>query len=152
MKNSIIYLGIALVTFTNAALAVDFQQSYTDENLITANAAQTIVSVGENNGKSSYKAATSKDKDAETITLDIATPYQKTIEEVIAENNQIIESEDSYTANENLNEALFGETVSGEPQFSEQTIEERILQDSQIIESPLLNAIEINNQGIAKKS
>ena len=144
MKKSIIYLGIALVTFTNVALALDFQQSQEQENLNptqTTFATENLESDTNNVGKvNRSEGGNQKEVNPETITF---PTYQKTIEEVIAENNLIIESDLSLeqTTEESIaEENLLAILTEVNTQNSEEVMAERIFQDSQIIESPVLNA------------
>lgn len=98
MKKSIIYLGIITVVFSNlsfASNAMNEQQSNTLENvqitLLTSQNGQVEVSYNIATGLEINKFYTVE----EIVVFDpksVLTTYVKTNEEVIAENNQIIES------------------------------------------------------------
>jgi len=136
MKKSIIYLGIALVTFTNVALALDFQQSSNDESLNVAQTAQSTESLEPSSNEGGDPASINP----ETI---VVPTYQKTMEEIIAENNQIIESTLSLEQTASLSIAEDNQidiSIEITSVSSEEAMAERILQDSQIIESTVLNA------------
>jgi len=152
-KKSIIYLGIAVVAFTNVASALSSQQSFNNEYFSLT---QTVQSDGSSDaatiGNDSIEKKTGKECgdscciNPETI---VSTPYTKTMEEIIAENNQIIESTISNDTAEKATEEIIVEdnqiidvTIVAEvgPLYSKKTTEEIIMEDSQIIESPVFNA------------
>lgn len=155
MKKSIIYLGIAVVAFTNVTSALSSQQSFNTEYLSltqTVQSEQTTDATTTGNDslekKSGKECGGSSSINPETI---VSTPYTKTMEEIIAENNQIIESEISNDLLEKASEESIVEdnqiidvTLGGEvgPLYSEKTTEEIIMEDSQIIESPIFNAVQ----------
>lgn len=148
MKTSIIYLGIALVTFTNATRALDLEQSFEDENrnpqqtVQTASTSESILADSGRNGENLKSVE---------LDLPIAPVYQKTIEEVMAEDSQIIESlitTKQIAEESTLTEIIFRLT----PVPAEKTIEQTILEDSQIIESPMLTTMSPVMTGTFKKT
>lgn len=139
MKKSVIYLGIALVTFTNVISALG-QQSHDKESLMQ------IVQSNENldgnvHGNDAVETNSSKDGNPAGLapeTIELPT-YKKTTEEIIAENNLIIENSISSEEITNENTADdYMENLSTDfyPLNNEKTTEEIILQDMQITESP----------------
>ncbi|RTY90579.1 hypothetical protein [Flavobacterium sp. GT3R68] len=120
MKNSII-LGIALVTFTNALSAANVRQSFTQDDFKAAQTFQldqeAILASSDIDAKDSVNTEDPTIIHMETLAF---TSYEKTIEEIIAENNQITESSIS-------NEMTF--------LFIEKSIEEVIAEDNKIIDS-----------------
>ena len=137
MKTSIIYLGIALGTFTNVALAVDFEQSFEEDHRnpqgqTPRNATSEGITGTDTSAAKNYDF-TSNASDLPTVPV-----YQKTMEEIIAEDKQIIES--NLTTENNKWEDYSNTLVMElQPVATEKTIEEVILQDSQIIESPVVS-------------
>lgn len=129
MKKSIIYLGIISVAFSNvifASNALNEQQINTLENVqITSFTSQNEqAAVNYNMATVLY---TNKFYTVEEATVfdprSVIAVYEKTIQEIVAENNQIIES--------SLEEV--------EQLSIETTIEDIIVEDNQIIESTLSN-------------
>ncbi len=131
MKKSIIYLGIITVAFSNvifASNAVNEQQLNTLANVqITSFISQNeqaevkynVVTVLDTNKFYAVEEATVFDPRS------VMAVYVKTIQEIVAENNQIIES-----------------SVEEVEQLSiETTIEDIIAEDNQIIESTLSNVV-----------
>ncbi len=124
MKTSIIFLGLVALTLTNAKAANEFKYQDLDQQeistFIVENAQQEnqLVSVNEKFSNSS------EDKNDTAIfnpASVIETTYAKTIEDVIAENKLITESQDE----------------TAQPLSLETTIEDRISEDNQIIESTI---------------
>ncbi|MEW5676186.1 hypothetical protein ABGT15_07720 [Flavobacterium enshiense] len=155
MKKSIIYLGIALVAFTNVISALA-QQSITNDS-------STQIVQSNENLEGSTSDASSKEKNTtgvgnpvrfEPETIEVPV-YQKTMAEIIAENNQIIESNMPYEQTTDENRAT-ADTVNALIDFypicTEKTMEEIILEGNQIIESPALNTIELLALEKPKKS
>jgi hypothetical protein len=154
MKKSIIYLGIALVTFTNVALAFDFQQS---EDLSLTNKIQSNerLDVSANSKKAIVRKGTKIGGDPATVAPEIISfqPYKKSMEEIIAENNQIIESstpEEIVTKDCQIDASAI--VIEIEPSFTGKTMEEIILEDSKIIESTILIDAQAINVGKSKKN
>lgn len=129
MKNSIIYLGIALVTFTNVLSAANVDQSFTQDDF---KAAQTILSDQEallaSNDVDIKDSVNAEDPTLIHMESLAFTSYEKTMEEVIAENNQITESSIS-------NEMTF--------LFIEKSMEEIIAEDNKIIDSPVTSEVSL---------
>lgn len=167
MKKSIIYLGIAVVAFTNVTSALSSQQSFNNEYFSLTQSVQSEQSTdATTTGNDSIEKKSGKEcGDAGSINPEtiLSTPYAKTIEEVIAEDNQIIESEISSDVVENASEEsitidnqVIDMTISSEvgPLYSKKTTEEIIMEDSLIIESPIfntaqpINAVKIKNTNI----
>lgn len=154
MKKSIIYLGIAVVAFTNITSALNRQQSFNTEYFSLTQAIQSDESTDAATiGMDSIEKETGKAKadvtgiNPETI---VSKPYTKTMEEIIAENNQIIESvlldelavqtdETVITAEDQIILSII--SAEGGPVYTTKSTEEIILEDSRIIESPVTNAI-----------
>lgn len=142
MKKSIIYSGIALLTFTNV-ITVLAQQSFIKEdtwaqtaavNKTTKHNTYNRMPFEKGNGNNSNKSVSSFE---ETIMVPV---YGKTMEEIIAENNQIIESTiltEQYAQDNQLNITIDAFPINNEPEMVE-----KILQDRQIIEDPILNPIQ----------
>ncbi|ESU28893.1 hypothetical protein FLJC2902T_14900 [Flavobacterium limnosediminis JC2902] len=143
MKKSIIYLGIAVLTFTNVISALA-QQSFIKEDSLAQTVSSDAGLAGNTQGTHSIERRKihSANSTPETI---VVTTYQKTMEEIIAENNQIIEStitpeqcaEAGSSKDNQIDIAI--ETI---PVCSEKSMEERILQDSQVIESQFLTTLQ----------
>lgn len=106
MKNSIFTIGIAFLAFTNVALASGADKN--TQNALTHNGIVTC---------------TGGDLVTAPQTL-IDGKYEKTMEDIIAEDNRIIESDIADTGNHELEPVLRGKTI-----------EEIIAEDNQIIES-----------------
>jgi tyrosine-protein phosphatase YwqE len=116
MKITFIYLGILVTMFSNSIFTYDLtnKQNYQEIN----SSEMSFVSLS--NGTKLKKPALTLESD--TIITMIANDI-KTMEEVIAEDNKIIESEIKNNPTSEM----------------ESTIEEVIKQDNQIIESNLTN-------------
>lgn len=149
MKKSIIYLGIAVITFTNVISALNCQQSFNNEGLSWTETAQSNKNkaTAASDNDSIEKKFGNGDVDSANATPEITgfRPYQKTTEEIIAENNQIIEST-IYTEIiplETITENYQIKDISVSiPVCNEKSIEDIILQDNQIIENAILNEVE----------
>lgn len=165
MKNSIIYLGIALLTITNSITASNVRQSFIksdDSSLSIKEHSAAVIDSKEivpevvNSNYSTIKIFSLVEDTAifnpETV---VFNAYERTIEEVIAENNKIIETdisnEVSFLYIEKSTEEIIAEdnqiiesTVSNEvqPLQIEKTIEEIITEDNKIIESTISNEIQ----------
>jgi len=152
MKKSIIYFGIALLTITNVITALA-QQSFVKGDSLTQTASSNVSLVGNAQSNRSIERRNSNN-DGKPTAIDpeaiVATTYQKTMEEIIAENNQIIES--TISTEQFVEDNQINIAIEGNPVCSEKAIEEIIIQDSQIIESPVLNAIQPIALGKSKKS
>lgn len=142
MKKSIIYLGIALVTFSNVITALA-QQSFIKGDCLTQTASSDpIVNKHTLDNHSIEARITSEDEDQANSSLELIsiTTHQKTVEEIIAENNLIIDSPivtDQYDLGNQIDIS-----IEDSPVTNDKTIEERILQDSQIIDSQILEVIQ----------
>jgi len=146
MKKSVIYLGIALLTFTNVITALAQQTFFEEETLVqTVTANKLLSSNTHNNGLFEKRNENYNEKTTITNEETIVVPvYEKTMEEIIAENNQIIESSLSTAEYlEETNAQDFPIIISAEesPVDYEKVMEERILKDNQIIENQLSNAV-----------
>ncbi|MET0759917.1 MAG: hypothetical protein ABWZ56_05825 [Flavobacterium sp.] len=137
MKNSIIYLGIALLTITNSITASNVRQSFikNDASFFSNKEysaeiidSKEIVTETSNGNYSTIKVFSLVEDTAifnpDTI---VFNAYERTIEEIIAENNKIIESSIS-------NEVSF--------LYIEKPIEEVIAENNQITESPVSTEIQ----------
>lgn len=155
---SINYLGIALVAFTNVALAVDFQQSSEEENLNVTQTTPTSKSLiaaihNQNRIKSNGNHARSV---RESIAPELVgfEPYQKSMQEIITENNQITESEIStdFNSNEIQDDILNNSFIAAyiETICSEKSMENTILQDQLIIENAIINEVQFTASGKSK--
>ncbi|MCG2611144.1 hypothetical protein LZZ90_06460 [Flavobacterium sp. SM15] len=148
MKTSIIYLGIALLTFSNVIPALSQESFIKGESL-----AQKVSSTQSKSRNASEEVSIKRNSNAEqnVVSFDpeaIAAPaYEKTIEEIIAENNLITES--SLLAELNADKNQIEVKIDGIPSNFEKTTEERILEDSQIIESQLS---ELNQMAVETKT
>ncbi len=143
MKKSIIYLGIAVILFSNVISALNCQQSFNSED---RSLTQNIPS-NENTDATIGKNSTGGGGDTSSVISDeiVVNPYQKTMEEIIAENNQIIESdlpnEVTETTSEEDEQIRLSIISAQDPVYTEKTTEEIIMEDRQIIESPVFNEI-----------
>lgn len=135
MKTSIFYLGIALVTFTNVALAVELEQSLDEDHRNPERQNQKNTT---SEGIAGFETSVAKIYDFTSNPSDLPTVpvYQKTMEEIIAEDKQIIES-DLATVNNKWDDYSNTLVLELQPVAAEKTIEQIILEDSQIIESPV---------------
>jgi hypothetical protein len=147
MKKSIIYLGIAVLTFSNVISALA-QHSFIKGESLTQTVSSNASSDGNTNGnplverRNSNNSSNGEDTSSNDPATIIYTPYQKTIEEIIAENNQIIESTISPEQNTEENSTEDNQidiAIEVSPVSTEKAMEERIIQDMQIIESSVLN-------------
>ncbi|HLF52988.1 hypothetical protein [Flavobacterium sp.] len=162
MKNSIIYLGIALLSITNSITASNVHQSFiknddssfsTKQHSAEVVDSKVIVTEISNDNDSTIKVF-SLVEDTSIFNPDtvVFNAFERTIEEVIAENNQIIENgisnEISFLYIEKSTEEIIAEdneiiesTISTEvqPLQIEKTIEEIIIEDNKIIESTISN-------------
>lgn len=150
-KSSIIYLGIALGAFTNVALALNYQQaSFTEETNQTSMLQSFKNFATASDGDHSRERVGTKENTAVTPEVIVFNPYEKTIEEVIAEDNLIIEdailSEIDFSTeqtvtdeNKSLDELLLAQVY---PHYNVKTIEEIIAEDSKIIERPIMEAVQ----------
>ena len=111
MKTTIIFLGLIALSFTNANAATKFETEVLDQQ-----ESATLILETSNNEVSNEKDTTVFNPNSV-----IKTTYVKTIEEVIAENKLITESKE---------EAI-------QPLSLDTTMEDRINEDNQIIESTI---------------
>lgn len=155
MKSSITYLGIALVAFTSFASALNCQQSFVKEEicLTPVQSSNEILSTNTNEYHSFEKKCGNGGKKLtgeNTQGIDFQ-PYEKTIEDVIAENNQITEnailSESDNTCNEKQIAGCISDadqiinsinSMKGCAVLSERTMEETILENNKIIENTIV--------------
>ena len=114
MKNSIIILGLVVLSFTNAQATNEFKSQDLDQQ------ENQLVSVNQ-------EFSNCKDNTNDTLIFNpssvIKTTHVKTIEDVIAENKLITESQEE----------------AAQPLSLETAIEDRIVEDNQIIESTISN-------------
>ncbi|CAM3717859.1 hypothetical protein FSS13T_25790 [Flavobacterium saliperosum S13] len=152
MKKSVIYLGIALLTITNVISALAQQSFIKEESLAQTVTSRTNSVENALDNRSSERRDTNEDREAANGNMEIiaVTAYQKTMEEIIAENNLIIES--TILTEQDVEDNQLDISIDASPFTSEKTIEERIQQDSQIIESPILNAVQPISLAKSKKS
>lgn len=155
MKSSIIYFGIALTTFTNVALALNYQKSPLNEDLNQASTLQSVknIEVSINEGHSRERAGGKENTANGPSDVVVFNPYEKTMAEIITEDNLIIEnaiSNDAGFSNQksvaeeskSLDEIILAEVY---PHYSEKTTEETITEDSKIIESLVVDAVQIKS-------
>lgn len=114
MKTTIIFLGLVALSFTNANATTEFETQVLDQE-----ESATLILETSNNNEVSNETDTEIFNPASVI----ETTYVKTIEDVIAENKLITESQDETIQHLSL----------------ETTIEDRISEDNQIIESTISN-------------
>lgn len=115
MKSTIIILGLVVLSFTNANAATEFENQFLDQQ-----ESASLILESSNTGVSNETETTIFDPKSV-----ITTTYVKTIEEVLAENKLITESKE---------EAF-------QPLYLATTIEDRIAEDNQIIESTVSNEV-----------
>ena len=113
MKNSIIILGLVALTFTTAKAANEFKSQDLDQQELTTLNVENALTAESNESDSAIFNPASV----------INTTYVTTIEDVIVENKLITESKEETT----------------QPLSSETTIEDKIAEDNQIIESTFSN-------------
>ena len=112
MKSSIIFLGLVTLIFTNANATTEFETQVLDQQ----ESATLIV-------KSLTKSEVSNETDTVFNPNSVITKtYVKTIEDMVAENKLITESQEE----------------TGQPLALQATIEDRIAEDNQIIESTIV--------------
>lgn len=129
MKTSIIFLGLVALSFTNANATTEFETQVLDQQesttLIVENTQEQNELVLLNEGISSKTGKS----EVETAVFDpksvIKTTYVKVVEDVIAEDKLITDS----------NEVVY------QPLFSGFTFEDRIAEDNQIIEGSISNEV-----------
>ena len=163
MKPSIFYLGVTVTAFANVVLASEYQQAAFNEaaSLIQTeqlnekfSTATTEDHSRERRGSSETAAKT--DVSSEVLVL---KPYEKTIQEVIAEDNLIVENAEvfktSFSDNSNdvEEETTLNEFVlENFPALQiEKTAEETISEDQKIIESSAFQAVPVKFNGICIK-
>ncbi|KGO90220.1 hypothetical protein [Flavobacterium suncheonense] len=148
MKTAVIFLGIALATFTNVTLAADFEQSFEEDNRHP----QENFQKSSSNISAGFETSTLKDIDliSSISNLPTAPVHKKTMEEIIAEDNLIIES-NLTTAKNTFEDNAIEPVVDLSPISPEKTIEQIILEDSQITESPVLNTKNLILIGTSKE-
>ncbi|MEW5677202.1 hypothetical protein ABGT15_12885 [Flavobacterium enshiense] len=159
MKTSITYLGIALVAFTNVALALNCQQSFiNDETSLTESqllAGKNPVTVNEDHsGDWKSNKETGKHKNGDPSDVIVFRPYEKSFQEIVEANNQIIEnaaSSERYLSSteDNLSEEerIIESINSMKSCLEERTIEEIIIENHKITESALLSEALSNKLG-----
>lgn len=149
---SIIYLGIALGTFTNVALALNEQQASFNEDSSQASTFQVVknITISSTEDHSRERRGGKDNADVSNVQPDVIVfnPHEKTIEEVIAEDNLITEyalSKTDFSAEQtkadeskSLDELLLAQVY---PHYSVKTAEEIIAEDSKIIERPFMEAV-----------
>ena len=120
MKNSIIILGLVVLSFTNAKAANEFKSQDLDQQesatLNVENTQEFSNNIVENN---------SDDTVIFNPNTVIKSTYVKTVEDIIAENKSITEAQEEIA----------------QPLSLETTIEDKIAEDDQIIESTVSNEL-----------
>lgn len=152
MKKSFFYLGIAVILFSNVISALNCQQSFNNENRsLTQNIpSNKNTEVTVNGADSIEKKNTGQGGESTGVISEelLVNLYQKTMEEIIAENNQIIESNQLNAVDEPVTEddQVSLSIISAEvgPVYSKKTTEEIIMEDRQIIESPVFCEIPLH--------
>ncbi|MCG2612398.1 hypothetical protein LZZ90_12860 [Flavobacterium sp. SM15] len=155
MKSSITYLGIALVAFTSFASALNCQQSFIKEE-IRSTEVQSSNEIGVVKSNENHSLVKKCGHGGRKMTVENAQgidfqPYEKTIEEVIAENNQITENAVLEEVNSTYNNQQTVKSISEADQIinninsmkgcaflSERTMEEIILENNKIIENTIV--------------
>ncbi|WP_313807003.1 hypothetical protein [Flavobacterium sp.] len=138
-----ILLGIFVVAFVNVALALNSQQSFRNEMISVTQSEDLAVCIKTETVKihlkevkksNTYKGNRTTLEEQSLVVMD---PYEKTIEETIAEDNQIIENAivaDAQSVKMSADEAYVFESIV----YNAPSTEERIIEDSKIIENPIL--------------
>lgn len=126
MKSTIIFLGLAALSFTTTQAANEFKsQDLDQQELATVNV--------ENTQKENQLVFVSEEISRETVEIDttifnpnsvIKSAYVKTVEDVIVENKLIIEAQEEFV----------------QPLSIDTILEDRIAEDNQIIESTVSKA------------
>ncbi|WP_313804153.1 hypothetical protein [Flavobacterium sp.] len=132
MKSSIIYLGIALITFSNVITATG-QQSEINNRLTQLAFADGNVKENRSSSETTKNEKALVSSEIELITF---PTYQKTMEEIIAENNQITENVLNTTPTEKTEIEVILEMNRIN---NEKTMEEIISEDNLIIENDFSN-------------
>ncbi|MCF6130654.1 hypothetical protein [Flavobacterium wongokense] len=125
MKSSIIFLGLIALTFTTAKAANEFksqdldQQEFTTFNVVNTQSESQLTFVNQEFSNSNLNAGNDPAIfDPNTV---IKSTYVKTVEDVIAENKLVTESKEE----------------AAQPLSLGYTVEDRIAEQNQIIESNL---------------
>ena len=140
MKSTIIILGLVALTFTTAQAANEFKSQDLDQQ-------ESATLNVENTQEQNQLAFVNEENENETTVFSpdsvIKSTYVKTVEDIITENKSITEAQEEIT----------------QPLSFETTLEDRITEDNQIIESTVSNELfpldfdKISNQkGIGTKS
>ena len=112
MKSSIIFLGLVTLIFTNANATTEFETQVLDQQ-------ESVTLIVKSSTKSEVSNETDTVFNPNSV---ITTTYVKTIEDMVAENKLITESQEE----------------TGQPLALQATIEDRIAEDNQIIESTIV--------------
>ena len=122
MKNSIIILGLVVLSFTNAKAANEFKSQDLDQQ-------ESATLNVENTQEQNQLAFVNEENENETTVFSpdsvIKSTYVKTVEDIITENKSITEAQEEIT----------------QPLSFETTLEDRITEDNQIIESTVSNEL-----------
>lgn len=167
MKKSIIYLGLALVTFTNVTLALNCQQSFVNEDFNLTQEQQPGKNfqrtVTEDHSRDRKGGKESEKQNSDHAELVVFNPYEKTVEEIIAEDMQIIEnaiSNEVQSTATGLSETdLSDEAIVVESIIALEncravngpTIEQVIAEDSKIVEGTVVNLVVVKANGCKSK-
>lgn len=150
-KSSILYLGIAMGTFTNVALALNYQQTSFNEEANQTSMLQSVKKFTAASGEDhSRDRIGGKENTAVTPEVIVFNPYEKTMLEIIVEDNLIIENailneidfptkQTSDDESKSLDELLLAQVY---PHYCVKTAEEIIAEDCKIIERPILEAVQ----------
>ncbi|WP_298221059.1 hypothetical protein [Flavobacterium sp.] len=164
MKNSIVLLGMAVLVF-NLTTAANTSKAI-NKTVTIATEDQGALFSTENNPLEKRNFAPVEDQAILNPAAVIGTTYEKSIEEIIAENNQITEDqitdegvfyfeapsiENIIQENNKIIESQ--DTAEIRPLYLERTIEDQIAEDNAIIESNVANILEpLDFETINKKS
>ena len=130
MKKSIIYLGVLALTFSNIVLASNSNLSFQEEDVVA------IIST--NKVLVNDAALTIKDTILPELNITVAKSYQKSIEDIINENNDITESqpiEAAYIDSSILDQYSVFTIAIDKVQFvsTQKTIDQIIEEDNEIV-------------------
>ena len=122
MKSTIIILGLVALTFTTAQAANEFKSQDLDQQ-------ESATLNVENTQEQNQLAFVNEENENETTVFSpdsvIKSTYVKTVEDIITENKSITEAQEEIT----------------QPLSFETTLEDRITEDNQIIESTVSNEL-----------
>ncbi|WP_309641910.1 hypothetical protein [Flavobacterium sp.] len=170
MKNSITLLGMAMLVFNLTTAANTSKTTDKVVTVVTEDNEQADFFATEGNPLEKRNAAPVEDQVILNPAVVMVNAYQKSVEEIIAENNQIIESNVidegvryfEATAIETIieqNNQIIESNNDTEvrPLYLDRTIEDQIAEDNAIIESDITSAFQpldfesINKKGFSLK-